>query len=318
MIIANPIFDVIFKYLMSDVTAAKTVITRIINQEIIELDFLPQEQSIFSKAGNLTVIRLDFIATIKSKSGKITKVLIEMQKSKTNTEIHRFRRYLGENYIKLDQVEGQEINLPIICIYFLGSNTDLENVCVKNKRNFVDAIDERAVEKIDDIMELLTHDTYFIFIENLKKEKENHPLLRLLMIFDQDLVKGGEIKYLLESEYYDKVDDNEIKYLIMRLFEASLQADLLRQAQLEQDLEKDIAYSINRNRLFDIAEKEKAIKEKEKAIKEKEAALIIAKKLENEKEEISTIAKKLENEKSENESELKRLKALLDGKNIEY
>ncbi len=55
----------------------------------------------------------------------------------------------------------------------------------------------------------------------------------------------------------------------MKLHEASLQSDLLRQAQLEQDLERDIAYSINRSR--------------DKAIKEKEAALLVAKKLEKEK-----------------------------------
>jgi hypothetical protein len=43
MHIANPIYDVVFKYLMEDAKVAKLLISSIIGEEIEELDFRPQE-----------------------------------------------------------------------------------------------------------------------------------------------------------------------------------------------------------------------------------------------------------------------------------
>ena len=41
MQIANPIYDVVFKYLMEDAKVAKLLISSIIGEEIEELDFRP-------------------------------------------------------------------------------------------------------------------------------------------------------------------------------------------------------------------------------------------------------------------------------------
>ncbi len=41
--IANPIYDVVFKYLMEDTEIAKLILSTIIDEEIESLDFLPQE-----------------------------------------------------------------------------------------------------------------------------------------------------------------------------------------------------------------------------------------------------------------------------------
>jgi len=43
MQIANPIYDVVFKYLMNDSKIAKIMLSSIIGETIEELDFLPQE-----------------------------------------------------------------------------------------------------------------------------------------------------------------------------------------------------------------------------------------------------------------------------------
>jgi len=43
MQIANPIYDVVFKYLMEDSKIAKLLISSIIKQEIEIIDFRPQE-----------------------------------------------------------------------------------------------------------------------------------------------------------------------------------------------------------------------------------------------------------------------------------
>ncbi len=43
MYIANPIYDVVFKYLMEDNSLAKLIISTIIKEEILELTLRPQE-----------------------------------------------------------------------------------------------------------------------------------------------------------------------------------------------------------------------------------------------------------------------------------
>ncbi len=42
MEIANPIYDVIFKYLMEDNEIAALIISTITGEDIVELEFLPQ------------------------------------------------------------------------------------------------------------------------------------------------------------------------------------------------------------------------------------------------------------------------------------
>lgn len=54
MLIANPIYDVVFKYLMEDNKIAKILISSIIGEDIKQLDFRPQ----------------DFVTDLESKKGK--------------------------------------------------------------------------------------------------------------------------------------------------------------------------------------------------------------------------------------------------------
>jgi hypothetical protein len=63
MRIANPIYDVVFKYLMSDNRIAKLLVSSIIGQEVISLELRPTEFSttvsgIYQE--RWTVYRLDF------------------------------------------------------------------------------------------------------------------------------------------------------------------------------------------------------------------------------------------------------------------
>ena len=104
MQIANPIYDVVFKYLLEDAKVAKLLISSIIGEEIEELEFRPQEYTsdidksrIEGNVGTLTVYRLDFNARIKNAEGS-KQVLIELQKAKFATDIMRFRNYLAGQY----------------------------------------------------------------------------------------------------------------------------------------------------------------------------------------------------------------------------
>ncbi|MCS7075839.1 MAG: hypothetical protein NZ455_03980, partial [Bacteroidia bacterium] len=94
--IANPAYDVVFKYLMEDNKIAKLLLSDLLQEEIIDLEVRPQEY--IMDVISMTVYRLDFNAKIKNADGTEKVVLVEVQKAKFPTDILRFRRYLGEQY----------------------------------------------------------------------------------------------------------------------------------------------------------------------------------------------------------------------------
>ncbi len=57
MEIANPIYDVIFKYLMEDNEIASLIISTITNEDIVELEFLPQERTVEIDRRSFTVVK---------------------------------------------------------------------------------------------------------------------------------------------------------------------------------------------------------------------------------------------------------------------
>nr|VFK47960.1 MAG: hypothetical protein BECKTC1821D_GA0114238_10553 [Candidatus Kentron sp. TC] len=122
MRIANPIYDVVFKYLLQNNEIAILILSTIIEEEILALDLPPQETAVTLENRSFTVYRLDFSARIKTAGGAEKHVIIEIQKAKFATDIMRFRRYLGDQYSKGFPVAGEKAPkaIPIIGIYFLG------------------------------------------------------------------------------------------------------------------------------------------------------------------------------------------------------
>ena len=76
MLLANPIYDVVFKYLMEDTEIARGLLSKIIGEEIIDISVQPQEYAGRSDKFEVIILRWDFKATIKTKAGKQKKVLI--------------------------------------------------------------------------------------------------------------------------------------------------------------------------------------------------------------------------------------------------
>ena len=74
MIIANPIYDPVFKRLMANTHIAKGLLSRILGEEIVSLEFRPQEYT-DKKNISITLFRVDFKGVRKN-------VLIEVQKAK--------------------------------------------------------------------------------------------------------------------------------------------------------------------------------------------------------------------------------------------
>jgi hypothetical protein len=134
ILIANPIYDVVFNYLLEDAFIAKELLSTILGVNIIELTVKPQETLVNDEtSGEIKIFRLDFKAVIKLSEGEQKTVLIELQKAKKSYDISRFRTYLGENYKKQEVISLADgiqvsVSLEIVSIYILGFNLEGVNV----------------------------------------------------------------------------------------------------------------------------------------------------------------------------------------------
>ncbi|MCK5517183.1 MAG: hypothetical protein KAI39_09940 [Desulfobulbaceae bacterium] len=319
MRVANPIYDVVFKYLMKDMRVAKLVISNIIEQEIESLDFSFTELSKKKTDGSLTVLRIDFAAKIKEPDGTTKLVIIEVQKAKFPTDITRFRKYLGnqyqdENNIYLDEQSQRKMAMPIISIYILGHNLEFNTSPVIHvKRDYYDHATREKLIHREEFIESLTHDSYIIQVQRLRKKHRNK-LETLLSIFDQSNT-AKESKHfldLLESSYPD-----EFKIILRRLYKASASRKLCEDMDMEDDYLEELA-TVERvaafereKKLKERAEKEMAIVDKEKAIVDKEKAVVEKEKAIVEKNEERAEKEKVIAEKN-------KLKELLKKAGINY
>ena len=190
MIIANPIYDIVFKKLMEHREIARGLLERILETKISEFDFASQEHTAATQDRQLTLFRLDFKARIKTREGW-KHVLIELQKARLQSDVDRFRMYLAEEYRTISEVQTktgrpQRKGLPIITIYFFGYTIDPRLPgAFKIERQYVDLITGEALAQRCDVMERLTHDAYVVQIRRLENQQRNE-VEDILTIFRQD------------------------------------------------------------------------------------------------------------------------------------
>jgi flagellar biosynthesis GTPase FlhF len=214
MLIANPMYDVVFKFLLEDQSVAKLLIGTIIGEEILSLEFRPQERSHQVDAGGerfLTVYRMDFAARIRNAQGEERQVLIELQKAKFPTDIMRFRRYLGSQYrdpdntrlVNLDEAKNRQVRqgLPLLTIYFLGHRLEHSTApIIRVRRDIVDLTTGEPLTEKEPFIEGLTHDSYIIQIPELHRERRTE-VEQMLQIFDQGrIIDDHHVLELREAE----------------------------------------------------------------------------------------------------------------------
>ncbi len=260
--IANPIYDVVFKYLMEDKRIAKLIISALIELEVIDLEFKPQVFAKDIKEKILTVYRIDFKARIKLKDGSEQIVLIELQKAKFPADIMRFRRYLGNQYAHKDNAmvinEQAEIYaLPIITIYFLGYPLDTyPNIpIIKVARQYIDHGTKQVIgHKKEYFIESLTHDSIIIQIQAIKSKNRRTRLEQALSVFEQSKVHEVDIN---EENYPE-----EYKPIIRRLTKAFANPEIRE----IMDAEDDILEELERSERY-IAKQKQIIEQKDEQLK---------------------------------------------------
>ena len=278
MIIANPIYDVVFKYLLEDVEIARELLSTILGEEVQSVEVKPQETST-ETSGDIRILRFDFKAVIKKPNGEINKVLIELQKAKKAFDVMRFRRYLGDNYRKEDDVindkgESEKLPLPIITIYFLGFPLNsIQSGVVKINREYRDVVTQEILDIKEDFVELLTHDSYLIQVRKLAKAARNK-LERVLHIFSP-IYQSTSDKH--QVDFQGDTNDPLVKKMVDRLGRAIASEEIRDKMDVEDELDRIFEREMNKKDEI-IAEKEEIIAEKEEIIAEKDKLLVEEKK----------------------------------------
>jgi hypothetical protein len=270
MIIANPIYDVVFKYLLEDVEIARELLSTILSEEVQSLEVKPQETATETST-DIHILRFDFKALIKNKNGEISKVLIELQKAKQALSVPRFRRYLGDNYRKEDEVLNEKgvlekRSLPIVTIYFLGFPLNsIKSGLVKINREYRDIVTGEILDIKEEFVELLTHDSYLIQVGKLATEARNK-LERVLQIFSP-IYQNKDDKHKID--FQGNTNDPLVKKMLERLGRAIADEEIRHKMDVEDEVNEAFELAMNKKEEI-IAEKEEIIAEKEEIIAEKE------------------------------------------------
>ena len=252
-IIANPIYDSVFKFLMEDERAAKVLLSALLQQEVHDLKMRRNEYTNLSQT-RISLFRIDFSARIKDAVGREQLVLIELQKTWLMTETLRFCQYLGTQYLDMENISssgsGAGYGLPIISIYILGHKLgDLNESVVYVRRRYLDYDNQ---------------DIVIVQIPYLQGRARNH-LERLLSVFDQECRMATDVHFL---QINDEDMDKEGRLLVNRLVMAAASPDVRREMQVEDEILSEIEA-----RDTAIMMKDKEIKQKSQEIEQQKSIL---------------------------------------------
>jgi hypothetical protein len=212
IIIANPIYDVVFKRLMDDTENARLFIETLIDQKVESIKLKPQNNSVpididspslqLQLSNNTKFVPLDFAVTIKSFAENSQKVLIEIRKGKKSLDVQGFYEYLDEYYQCVDEVDD---SWYVITVFILGF--ELKHIltpAVKIAPKYIDLSTKQPFFVKTNIAKQLTHECIIIQIPRIYGSFKTE-LEALLGLFEQNYFvddNGYFKKYrqLLENE----------------------------------------------------------------------------------------------------------------------
>ena len=234
-LIANPIYDSVFKYMMEDDRVAKILLSALLQKDIIDLQMKPHEYT-------------------------------EMMQ--TRISMLRIEQYLGTQYLDKKNVLPKDVNpngygIPIVSIYILGHKLgDLEEPVIYVRRNYLDYNSNPITDGVPDpFIESLTHDSVIVQIPYLKGRLRNR-LEKILQVFDQEYcLKDNE--HLMELDEEALGDDGRL--IVGRLMKAAIAPEVRRAMEVEDEILSEIEA-----RDTTIMLKDKMIEQKEQLIERKD------------------------------------------------
>lgn len=268
--VANPIYDIIFKYLMEDERIAKIILSALLKKEVVDVHVRPHEYT-DSTRENLSIFRIDFGATVREDDGETHLVLIELQKTWLETETLRFRQYLGAQYASPNNLlpnNKQGFAIPMITVYLLGHKVgNIEEPVLYVKRKSFDYNGNEVTKGIPDpFVDSLTHDSIIVQIPWLRGSLNNR-VEKVLSIFDQSR-KDQQNRQMLNIDEEMYADDADMLHIVHRLLSAASDASLRHNMNVEDEY-----FSAIENRDTEILIRDKRIAEQGAQIKEQGAQI---------------------------------------------
>ena len=241
--IANPIYDIVFKYLMEDERVVKILLSALLKKLVVEVELRKHEYSNVQR-DKISMFRIDFGAKVRNADGSLHLVLIELQKTWLETETLRFRQYLGAQYANPDNMlkekDRNSMGIPMVAVYLLGHRVgDIEEPVLYVKHNAFDYEGNEVTQGLPDpFVDSLTHNSIIVQIPRLHGHVNNR-LEEILSVFDQTRKNkdNGQVLNINESEY---VDDEEMMVIIHRLLAAAADAQVRQDMNTEDEFFKAI------------------------------------------------------------------------------
>jgi hypothetical protein len=274
IIIPNPIYDVVFRYLMEDPESAMIVLSTLINEKITKLYLEPlthtEKQPPIAKLqdpfshDDLRLFHLDFTATVELPDGSEELIMIELQKATEPGDIFRFKRYISKNFqkkhekeiINLEDTSVKKVTRPIRLIPIFILNFRIENeindLLIRTNRIKAGVFKNKNLEKHNEFIDNLSYDIWVVQLPNLsnilESEYENDEykkkLFALLKLFDQkSKVKNNEHRLRLIRRFFPGF----LERVIRRLQSADANnPDLEEQLYAEDEILKVLIDNANR------------------------------------------------------------------------
>jgi hypothetical protein len=290
--------------MMEDNKVAKLLVSTIIKEEVVALDFRPQEHTV--KHDTFTVYRLDFMARIATPTGDKV-VIIEMQKAHLLADLMRFRRYLGGQYMdkengsRLDE-KGERHPLQIYSIFFLGYELGgFPSPVLEVDYKVKDSTTGKEYDQPNEFIHSLHHKSWIIQIPYLKEYRRSK-VEKLLTIFDQERRTSNSHILNVQEEDFPK----EYRHIIRRLQKAFESPKIQDEMELEDDYLEELC-NAERKSYKKLEEKEKVLEEKVKVIEEKVKVIEEKEKAIEEKSKVIEEQDKVIEAKEKEIVELKRL-----------
>ena len=234
MVVANPIYDIVFKYLMEDERIARTILSALLKKDVVAVEVRPHEYSDETR-DSLSVFRIDFGATIRESDGKEHLILIELQKTWLDTETLRFRQYLGVHYSNPKNMLDSGRSLPMVAVYLLGHKVgDVEEPVLYVSHQSFDYNNNIVTKGLPNpFVDSLTHDSIIVQIPRLHGHINNR-LDMVLSIFDQTRRDVNDNR-LLQIDDRAYANDADMERILHRLTMAAADADMRHKMNVEDE-----------------------------------------------------------------------------------
>jgi len=295
LLIPNPIYDVVFRYLMEDNESAKIILSTFIGHPIEELNFEPQifpykldtddvtQNEEFSE--KIKVCYLDFAATIVLPDGTKEVIIIELQKAKLPNDIFRFKRYLTKNFLRkfkktakdektgaITEIEVCYRIFPIFIFNFIIEN-EIKDLVLNINREKTGVFKKQKLTRDNDFIENISYDMLIVQLPYIKEVIENDikddeyrlKLYKLLKLFDQSQTTENSHRL----QIFRKLFPGYLERIIQRLQSAdSEHPEIEDQMNFEDEYIKPYRNSLNEIVVLKdiIVEKDQVISEKDQQI----------------------------------------------------